>query len=109
MNDTDIEKALRRYRVIAPPPSLALRVVAWQRERRASHAWGALAAAAVVAIWVSIQAVTRVSISDPVRENDLAVVVEVLGGGENARQYAEEIVPRGEPALAGENAVEVTW
>jgi hypothetical protein len=68
-----------------------------------------LTAAAIVMIWVAAQAVSSDPVSDPVRERDVSVVAEALGGGEDARQYAEEVVPRRETPLAFELPPEVSW
>jgi hypothetical protein len=46
---------------------------------------------------------------DPVRERDVNVVAEALGGGEDARRYAEQVVPRRETTLAFELPVELSW
>lgn len=107
MNDADLEELLRRYRLVGPPPSLTDRVAASVVVRGPGHVWGAVAAAAIAAIWVAGHAVAREPVSDPLRERDIAAVTAALGGGEEMRQYAEQVVPRSETRL--ESALEVSW
>ena len=67
MNDADLEELPRRYRLVNPPPSLADRLAA-SAVRGPGHAWGALAAAAIAAIWLAAHAAAREPLSDPLRE-----------------------------------------
>jgi hypothetical protein len=107
MNDADLENVLRRYCLVNPSPSLAGRITASAAARGAGHFWGAVAAAAVVAIWFAAHAAARDTVSDPVRERDVAAVAAALGGGEEMRQYAEQVVPRSE--TKPESALEMSW
>jgi hypothetical protein len=109
MNDDDLEKTLRRYRVVEPPAFLASRITTAPQSQGPGHVWGALAAAAIAAIWVAAHATMRDSVPDPVRERDVSAVTEALGGGEEMRQYAEEIVPRRQTTFAAEWPVETSW
>jgi hypothetical protein len=107
MNDADLEEVLGRYRLVNPPSSLAGRIAASGIASGPGHVWGALAAAAVAAIWIVAHAAAREPVSDPIRERDVAAVAAALGGGEEMRQYAEQIVSRSEPKL--ESPLEVSW
>jgi hypothetical protein len=109
MNEEDLERALRRYRVVGPPRSLAAGILAQRVARGAGHGWGAFAAAAIVAIWLLVHATQRPSVLDPVRERDVAAIAFALGGGEDMRQYAEQIVPRRQATDSLEFAQEIPW
>lgn len=107
MIDADLEELLRRYRLVSPPPSLADRIAASAVAPGPGHVWGAVAAAAIAAIWVAAHAAAREPVSDPVRERDVAAVTAALGGGEEMRQYAEQVVPRSETRL--KSPLEMPW
>jgi hypothetical protein len=107
MHDADLEKVLRRYRLVDPPSSLATRIAASRISSDHGHVWGAIAAAAVAAVWVAAHAAATEPVSDPIRERDVAAVAAALGGGEEMRQYAEQVVPRSETSL--ESALEMSW
>lgn len=109
MNEADIEKALRRYRVSGPALSLTAKIAEPRVPRHFDHAWGAVAAAAIAAFWFAAHVTAGRPTVDPVRERDVAAVTEALGGGDNARQYAEAIVPRREAVVSPEWPAEVTW
>jgi hypothetical protein len=109
MNDPQLEKVLRRYGIVEPPLPLAARIGAPALGRGPSHVWGAIAAASIAAIWVAAHAVVSDSVPDPVREREVTVITATLGGGEDMRRYAEEVVPRRESTLASELSVDMSW
>lgn len=92
MSEMDLETMLRRYCVASPSPSLGRTIAARTSARDRGHLWGVLAAASVVAIWLAAH-LARVTMSDLLREREVAIVTAALGGGDDARQYAEHIVP----------------
>jgi hypothetical protein len=95
LSDHDIEAALLRYRVIDPPTRLgpAIAAAVFQPRTRFDSMWGPLAAAAMLAIWMAAHLVTVEEHVDPSRAQEVALVTEVIGGGENAAAYAEIAVP----------------
>jgi hypothetical protein len=107
MRDEDIEASLRRYRVVDPPADLHQRIHA-RDETLVGHAWGALTAAAVLVIWLGVHAAAGEPMSDPVREAEVAVVADVLGGGEDARRYAEILVSVRRPQI-DPPSLETSW
>jgi hypothetical protein len=96
LSDDDLERALQRYRVVDPPSGFELAIVgvALSAPRRFEWLWGPAAAAAVLAIWFSIQLSLTKSQGNPIRDEAVASVTEMLGGGENAAAYAEFVVPQ---------------
>jgi hypothetical protein len=107
MNDADLEELLRRYRLASPPSSLADRLASSAVTRGPGHVWGAVAAAAIAAIWVAVHAAAREPVSDPIRDRNVAAVAAALGGGEEMRLYAEQVVPRSEERL--DSTLEMPW
>ena len=89
--------------------SLAAKVDAPRIERGPGHIWGAIAAAAILVMWVAAHAAARDSMPDPIRERDVAAIVDALGGGEDARRYAEAVVPRRETRLTIDPPAEASW
>jgi hypothetical protein len=106
MKDEEIEASLRRYRVVDPPANLQERIHAHD-EALVAHAWGAFTAAAVLIIWCGAHAAVE-PMSDPVRQAEVAVVADVLGGSEDARRYAESVVSARRPA-SDPLSRETTW
>lgn len=98
LSDHDLEAALKRYRVADPPSGLGPAIVEGaaraERESKYEWIWGPAAAAAIVALWLSVQIAMAEEPVDPVREAEVAFIAESLGGGEDARAYAELIVPK---------------
>lgn len=96
LSEDDLERALQRYRVVDPPRELASVVVAATLDvpGRFEWLWGPAAAAAVLALWIGIQIATAESPRDPIREEEVAVVIQMLGGDDNAAAYAELVVPQ---------------
>ena len=45
--------------------------------------------------------------SDPIRDRNVAAVAAALGGGEEMRLYAEQVVPRSEERL--DSTLEMPW
>jgi hypothetical protein len=109
MRDEDIEASLRRYRVVDPPAALHQRIHAFAETRGASgHVWGVLTAAALLVIWLGAHAVAEEPMSDPARLAEIALVADVLGGGEDARRYAEAVVSVRRPSM-DRPSLETTW
>lgn len=96
LSDDDLEGALQRYRVVDPPRELASMVVAATVDvpGRFEWLWGPAAASAVLVVWIGIQIATAESPSDPIRDEEVAFVTQMLGGDENAAAYAELVVPQ---------------
>ena len=97
LSDHDLEAALKRYRVADPPSGLGPAIVEGaaraERESKYEWIWGPAAAAAIVALWLSVQIAMAEEPVDPVREAEVAFIAESLGGSDEARAYAERIVP----------------
>jgi hypothetical protein len=95
LNDDDIARALQRYRVVDPPSTLASSMVAaaFDIPGRFEWLWGPAAAAAVLAAWIVIQLAMVEAPRDPIRDEEVAFVTEMLGGDEAAAAYAEIVVP----------------
>ena len=110
LSDVDLERALQRYRVADPPRGLASVVVAATVDApgRFEWLWAPAAAAAVFASWVAFHLAMAESPRDPIRDEEVAFVTQVLGGDENAAAYAESVVPQSpkqdvQMALVGED------
>lgn len=96
IDDNDLESALRQYRVRSPRPELRRRVaeaVQLRRPQEIGSFWGPLAAATILLVWVAIHTSRIEPERDPLRETEVAIVVDALGGGEDARHHAELVVP----------------
>jgi hypothetical protein len=98
LSDHDLEAALRRYRVPDPPGELGPAIVAAASriEATSRFEWllGPVAAAAVLAVWFAVQVAMLEEPTDPIRDAEVAMVTEFLGGGEDAAAYAEVVVPQ---------------
>lgn len=98
LSDHDLEATLKRYRVADPPAGLGPTIVEGTTtadgRSRYEWVWGPAAAAAIVALWVSVQVAMVEEPVDPARDAEVAFVTELLGGGEDASAYAQRIVPK---------------
>jgi hypothetical protein len=96
LSDDDLERALKRYRVADPPSDFESTIVAsaFEVAGRFEWMWGPAAAATVLAAWIGLHIATADSPSDPVRDQEVAFVTQMLGGDENAATYAELVVPQ---------------
>jgi hypothetical protein len=98
MDDNEIEATMRRYRAADPPDGLGERVRTLDSpDRHSDHLWGAVAAAAVVALWLASHAAARTPTPDPLRAAQVGLVADVLGGSDQARGYADLVVPHRDP------------
>ena len=101
MGDEELEATLRRYRARDPQADLRRRVLEAaatdSRPREVSWFWGPLSAAAILVLWLSAHASRIERDHDPIREAGIAVIAEALGGGDEAVQYAELLVPEQVP------------
>jgi hypothetical protein len=95
LSDDDLERALRRYQVVNPPGALESAIVSATLNvpGRFEWLWGPAAAAVVVAMWIGARIGMSESPHDPIRDQEIAFVTEMLGGGETAAAYAEIVVP----------------
>jgi len=95
--DDDLEGRLRRYRLGEPPADLRRAVMAAISEhdgsRERGSIWAPLAAAAILVAWIGAQMSTAEIETDPLRAAEVALVADLLGGGEEAMRYAELVVP----------------
>jgi hypothetical protein len=62
----------------------------------------------VLAAWIGIQYAMAESPGDPVRDEEVAFVTEMLGGDDNAAAYAELVVPQ-TPKQDALPAIEDQW
>jgi hypothetical protein len=113
IEDDDLEVRLRRYRLGDPPPDLRRAVIAAAEERVDSRErgsiWAPVAAAAILVAWAAIH-MSNVEVEpDPLRDAEVALVAEVLGGGEEALRYAELVVPRRHMEEPMTVPLEVPW
>jgi hypothetical protein len=102
----DLEGRLRRYRPTPPDATLRARVLAAARESRPVPIqlldWGMIVTAAVLLL-AAFGTAPSVTPSVPTAEeaawtNNVVLVASMLDG-DRARQVAEALVPRPEPAL----------
>lgn len=97
LSDHDLDSVLRRYRVPDPPSELGPAVVAAasriEAVSRFEWLWGPIAAAAVLAVWFAVQVAMLEEPTDPIRDAEVALVTEFLGGGDDAAAYADLVVP----------------
>jgi hypothetical protein len=105
MNDNELERTLRLYRPVGPPPALRSRVVS-HRDGRVipASAWMPTAAALLAAValyWLSAheRAVVRVNLDQAAvaRAATIELVSRSLGGGTQSRLAAEFVVLLDEP------------
>jgi hypothetical protein len=91
MTDDDLERTLGRYRPRDPQPDLRARVMASAQEAQweIPWYWGPLAAAAILALWLGVLTWRIEPERDPDRDAAIAMMTDVLGGGETARRYVE--------------------
>jgi len=106
LTDEDLERALQRYQVVNPPGRLESAIVSATLNvaGRFGWLWGPAAAVVVVAIWIGIQLAMADAPADPLRDEEVTFVTQILGGGETAAAYADLVVPRREkpdPLRAG--------
>jgi hypothetical protein len=96
LSDDDLERALQRYRVVDPPSGFESTIVTagLGAPSRFEWLWGPAAAAVVLAIWIGVQLAMAEPRRDPIRDEEVASVTEMLGGDENAAAYAEFVVPQ---------------
>jgi hypothetical protein len=94
--DSDLEGRLRRFRPVAPPPSLRARVLATQSERRA-WPW-VLGAAAALALVIALRALTSAALaSAPIAARPdpwplvTSALARQLGDGPTARDLASSL------------------
>ena len=110
-DDRDIETLLRRYRPLEPPPDLRVRVLSAPADTRRAWPWAVAAAAllaASVGLHVARELVVRQlgSTERPLQLDERgAALVELertLGGGVDARKFAERIMRERDLANAAE-------
>ena len=106
--DEELEHVLRRYEPVGPPASLRTRVLGGQTSVRRAWPWVA-AAAALLALTISLhEAAGRRMASEP-RDSAMPltadVLVDMMGGGEEAHAISMKIVALDESAR--QNAVPV--
>ena len=113
MHDDEIEATLRRYRTRDPHADLRRRVLEAGAPdvapRQVPWFWGPLSAAAILMLWLAAHASRIEAERDPLREADVALVAEALGGGEEAVRYAELIVPHPVPEAPIPITMEQAW
>lgn len=106
IDDNELESALRRYHPPDPRADLRRRVLdaasADQGPRDVPWFWGPAAAAAILLLWFGVHTSRVKPEPDPIRDAEVALISETLGGGEGAVRYAELIVPPSAP-------VELPW
>lgn len=109
LTDDGLETLLRRYRVGNPTPGLEQAIVTTASQLRSPPPWswivGPAAAAATLVAWLGGHLVTMDRSEDPVRAAEVDRVADLLGGGDEARAYAEQVVPApvfDEPGLVEE-------
>ena len=97
-NDREIEALLRRYQPAGPPPGLRARIVAPAIEARRTWPWVAAAAAllaATIGLHISTSRLGRQMEPSESIDQRTAALIELeqsLGGGDEARQVAEQVV-----------------
>lgn len=105
MNDEEIERKLRRFRIVEPPPTLRSTIVD-RTDRRvvSASAWMPTAAvlmAAMVLYWLSAyeRAAVRVSVdrATVARSANVELVARSLGGGPQSLLVARTVVSMDEP------------
>jgi hypothetical protein len=102
----DLEERLRRYRPAGPDATLGARLLAAGRVSRPVPIqlidWGMIVAAAVVllaAFGTAPSATPSVPTAEEAAWTNNVVLVASMLEGDRARQIAEAVVPRPEPAL----------
>jgi hypothetical protein len=112
-HDDDLEGTLRRYRPRAPGADLRSRILAAGEadagRSRFEWIWGPAAAAAILVLWFAAHASQIEPEPDPLRDAEVAVIAEILGGGEDAIAYAELAVPRRNMSVPIPLAMEDAW
>jgi hypothetical protein len=110
MSDDDLERTLQRYRVVNPPSGLESAIVAATLDAPGRFEWllGPAAAAAVLTAWIGIQLAMAETPRDPIRDEEVAFVTEMLGADDTAAAYAELIVPQ-PPKQDALSMVEEQW
>jgi hypothetical protein len=112
MNDEELEGILRRYRTRNPGGDLRRRVLAASASdipRQVPWFWGPVSAAAIFVLWLSVHASRIEREHDPIREAGIALIAETLGGGDEAVQYAELLVPEQVPEAPMSAEQEQAW
>jgi hypothetical protein len=111
--DDELEVRLRRYRLGDPPADFRRAVMAAVNERGGSRErgsiWAPIAAAAILVAWIGAQMSTVEIEPDPLRDAEVALITEFLGGTEQARRYAEIVVPTRESDEPINVPMEVPW
>ena len=112
IEDDDLEVRLRRYRLGDPPPDLRRAVIVTVDERVSrdrGSIWAPLTAAAILVAWIGAHILNAEVEPDPERDAEVALITESLGGSEEARRYAEFVVPMRESDEPITVPMEVPW
>jgi hypothetical protein len=111
LTDEELESTLRRFAIGDPPPGLRASVLSAAEtapNRQPGWWWGPLAAAAILVLWLSVTIGGGDEPVDPLREAEVALAAEILGGGREALVLAEWMVPE-RPAEESWRTAEQLW